>query len=55
LLVQVGAAAALIPPFGATGAAMGLTIGEALIWLPLRRPLPDRPDPTLHFERAASA
>ncbi len=55
LLIQAGAAAALIPAFGATGAAIGLTIGEALIWVPLRRPLPDRPDAALHFERAASA
>jgi O-antigen/teichoic acid export membrane protein len=55
LLVQAAAAAALIPAFGATGAAIGLTISEAVIWVPLRRALPDRPDPALHFERAASA
>ncbi len=55
LLVQVGAAAALIPAFGATGAAIGFTIGEAVIWAPLRRPLPAAPGAALQFERAASA
>ncbi len=55
LLVQAGAAVALIPTFGATGAAISLTIGEALIWAPLRRPLPAPPGAALQFERTASA
>jgi O-antigen/teichoic acid export membrane protein len=54
LLVQAGAAAALIPALGATGAAIGLTLGEALIWAPLRRPLRQPPAAALQLERAAS-
>ena len=37
LIVQAAAAAMLIPMLGATGAAVGVFIGEAAIWLPLRR------------------
>ena len=37
LVVQVAAAAMLIPMLGSTGAAVGVFIGEAAIWLPLRR------------------
>lgn len=37
LAVQAAAALMLIPAFGSTGAAMSLAIGEAAIWLPLRR------------------
>ena len=37
LALQAGACALLIPEFGATGAAAGLALGEALVWLPLRK------------------
>ena len=37
LIVQAVAAAMLIPMLGSTGAALGVFIGEAAIWLPLRR------------------
>ncbi len=37
LVVQAAAAALLIPVLGSTGAAVGVFIGEAAIWLPLRR------------------
>jgi O-antigen/teichoic acid export membrane protein len=37
LIVQIAAAAVLIPAFGSTGAAVGVFIGEAAVWLPLRR------------------
>ena len=37
LIVQVLSAAMLIPVFGATGAALAVFIGEAAVWLPLRR------------------
>ncbi len=34
---QIAAAAALMPALGATGAAIAIAIGEAAVWLPLRR------------------
>jgi O-antigen/teichoic acid export membrane protein len=37
LIVQVAAAALLIPTLGSTGAAVAVFLGEAAIWLPLRR------------------
>ena len=37
LAVQIAADAALIPAFGAAGAALAIAISEAAIWLPLRR------------------
>jgi hypothetical protein len=37
LIVQVAAAAMLIPALGSTGAAVGVFIGEAAVWRPLRR------------------
>lgn len=37
LAVQVGSALILIRSFGAAGAAAGIAIGEAAIWIPLRR------------------
>ena len=37
LVMQVATAALLIPSFGAVGAAAAIGIGEAIIWLPLRR------------------
>jgi len=44
LAVQVAACLLLIPRFGAAGAMAGLAIGEAVIWLPLRRADEDRED-----------
>lgn len=35
--VQVASAAVLIPTLGSTGAAIAVAIGEAAVWLPLRR------------------
>ena len=37
LVVQVVSCAAMVPSFGAAGAAAGLAIGEALVWWPLRQ------------------
>jgi O-antigen/teichoic acid export membrane protein len=37
LTVQAGACAALIPSFGAPGAALAMAAGEAAVWWPLRR------------------
>jgi O-antigen/teichoic acid export membrane protein len=37
LALQASACAALIPAFGAAGAAAGLALGEALVWAPLRK------------------
>lgn len=37
LVVQVLSAAMLIPMLGSTGAAIGVFVGEAAVWLPLRR------------------
>jgi O-antigen/teichoic acid export membrane protein len=37
LIVQVAAAAVLIPGLGSTGAAIAIAVGESAIWLPLRR------------------
>jgi O-antigen/teichoic acid export membrane protein len=37
LAIQATTCAALIPRFGAEGAALGLAIGEAAVWVPLRR------------------
>lgn len=37
LAIQVAACAALIPRFGAAGAAAGMAAGEAVVWWPLRR------------------
>ena len=42
LAVQALTAAGLIPLFGSAGAAAALAIGEAAIWLPLRRTVPCR-------------
>jgi O-antigen/teichoic acid export membrane protein len=35
--VQIAAGTAMVPSFGASGAAAGLAIGEALVWWPLRQ------------------
>jgi O-antigen/teichoic acid export membrane protein len=37
LAIQAAACCALIPPFGATGAAAALALGEALVWWPLHK------------------
>jgi O-antigen/teichoic acid export membrane protein len=37
LALQAAAAAVLIPPLGAVGAALAVAISEAAIWVPLRR------------------
>jgi O-antigen/teichoic acid export membrane protein len=37
LIVQIAAAALLIPTLGSTGAAVAVFLGEAAVWLPLRR------------------
>ncbi|HXT30283.1 MAG TPA: hypothetical protein VN716_13410, partial [Vicinamibacterales bacterium] len=37
LVVQVLSAAMLIPILGSTGAAIAVFVGEAAVWLPLRR------------------
>ena len=42
LAIQVVLAAALIPVFGAAGAAASVAIGEAAIWWPLQRANPER-------------
>jgi O-antigen/teichoic acid export membrane protein len=42
LVIQVASAAALIPVFGAAGAAASVAVGEAAIWWPLRRANPER-------------
>ena len=37
LVVQIAACAVLVPSFGASGAAAGLALGEAVVWWPLRQ------------------
>ena len=55
LIVQVAAAVVLIPVMGATGAAIGVAIGEASVWLPLRRAIATRADRDLHLALTPSA
>ncbi len=55
LLVQALAAAVLIPAMGATGAAVGVAVSEAAIWLPLRRAMPKRANADRHLVPATSA
>ena len=42
LVVQVTSAMVLIPVMGSTGAAVSVAIGEAAVWLPLRRAIATR-------------
>ena len=37
LVVQIAACVVMVPSFGASGAAAGLAIGEAIVWWPLRQ------------------
>jgi O-antigen/teichoic acid export membrane protein len=53
LIVQVGSAAALIPVLGSTGAAIGVFIGEAAVWLPLRRANAAAAEADLRFDGTA--
>jgi len=54
LIVQVASAAVLIPVMGAAGAALSAAIGEAAIWLPLRRASAARVEPDLHLALTTS-
>jgi peptidoglycan biosynthesis protein MviN/MurJ (putative lipid II flippase) len=50
LLVQLCAGAALIPTLGGAGAAIGVALGEAIIWWPLRRATPQNLEHPEHLE-----
>ena len=54
LTVQASAAAMLIPVLGGAGAAIGLAIGEAAVWWPLRHAAP-KPATTIDAEPAEPA
>jgi O-antigen/teichoic acid export membrane protein len=49
LIVQVAAAVLLIPMMGGTGAAVSVAVGEAAVWLPLRRASATRVERDLHL------
>ena len=55
LIVQVASAAMLIPVMGSTGAAVSIAVGEASVWLPLRRASATRVEPDLHLALTRSA
>jgi O-antigen/teichoic acid export membrane protein len=55
LIVQVVSAVVLIPVMGATGAAVAVAIGEASVWLPLRRAIASRAERDLHLALTPSA
>jgi O-antigen/teichoic acid export membrane protein len=55
LIVQVASAVMLIPMMGSTGAAVSIAVGEAAVWLPLRRASAARVDPDLHLALTTSA
>jgi len=45
LTLEIGAAMVLIPVGGSTGAAISVAVGEAAIWMPLRRAAEPSPQP----------
>jgi O-antigen/teichoic acid export membrane protein len=45
LTLEIGAAIVLIPVGGSTGAAISVAVGEAAIWMPLRRAAEPEPEP----------
>jgi O-antigen/teichoic acid export membrane protein len=49
LIVQVASAVVLIPMMGGTGAAVSIAVGEAAVWLPLRRASATRIERDLHL------
>ena len=49
LIVQVASAVVLIPMMGGTGAAVSIAVGEAAVWLPLRRASAIRIERDLHL------
>jgi len=49
LIVQVASAVVLIPMMGSTGAAVSIAVGEAAVWLPLRRASATRIERDLHL------
>jgi O-antigen/teichoic acid export membrane protein len=49
LIVQVASAVVLIPMMGGTGAAVSIAVGEAAVWLPLRRASATRVERDLHL------
>jgi O-antigen/teichoic acid export membrane protein len=55
LVVQIASAAVLSPVMGATGAAISVAVGEAAVWLPLRRASATRVEPDLHLALTTSA
>jgi len=60
LIVQVASAVLLIPAMGGAGAAISVAIGDAAVWLPLRRAGTTRAAPSLQashpaYERPAEA
>jgi O-antigen/teichoic acid export membrane protein len=55
LVVQVASAALLIPSLGSTGAAIAVFIGEAAVWLPLRRANPAAVEADLAFDETVYA
>ena len=54
LIVQVASAVILIPAIGSTGAAVSVAVGEAAVWLPLRRAMASRAERDLQLSLAAS-
>jgi O-antigen/teichoic acid export membrane protein len=55
LIVQVASALVLIPVMGSTGAAVSVAVGEAAVWLPLRRASATRVEPDLDLALTTSA
>jgi O-antigen/teichoic acid export membrane protein len=55
LIVQVASAVVLIPLMGSTGAAVSIAVGEAAVWLPLRRARVTRFERDLHLALPTSA
>jgi O-antigen/teichoic acid export membrane protein len=55
LIVQVASAVVLIPLMGSTGAAVSIAVGEAAVWLPLRRARVTRIERDLHLALPTSA
>lgn len=54
LIVQIASAVILIPAIGGTGAAVSVAVGEAAVWLPLRRAMASRAERDLQLSLAAS-
>lgn len=52
LAVQIAGCGALIPRFGATGAAFAMAIGEAVVWWPLQRAGSTKPSEVHKAQRA---